>query len=167
MNFWLVNQHRRWGWSIIVIFLINLVQLKSLVWTSQKLPKHIIMYCMQHEWYFLSFLFFQTNVGAISTSVLQVTSLHPVIRCLTTRLRNAYGWLQLQDRTRGFWSTSTHTLTWKTESASECSVFSIWCGGAPPAGAARVCARCSSGGEQRATCVLGFWFHLDFPKTFF
>lgn len=149
MKYWLVTQHRRWGWSISMIFLINLVQLdkKSGVDVPQASKTHYnVLYVgdqqwyFQHEWYFLSFLFFQTNVGAISTSVLQVTSLHPVIRCLTTHLRNAYGWLQLQDRTRGFWSTSTHTLTWKTESASECSVFSIWCGGAPPAGAAGVCA---------------------------
>jgi len=39
MNYWLVNQHRRWGWSISTIFLINLVQASK---------TQIIMYCMQH-----------------------------------------------------------------------------------------------------------------------
>ncbi len=126
MHCWLVNQHVKLGlsnWLIRRIFLINLVQL---VWGQSSETHHSVCRWadLQHEWNF-SILFFQTNVGTISESPTQITSLHPVIRCLTTRLRNAHGWLQLQDRTRGFWSTSTHTLTWKTESASKCSLFSV------------------------------------------
>lgn len=112
------NQKRRWGW-----FEISMGSFQNTTYTVLKVGDQQCIFSMNDM--FFSFLLFQTNVGTISESLTQITSLHPVIRCLTTRLRNAYGWLQLQDRTRGFWSTSTHTLTWKTESASKCSVFGV------------------------------------------